>query len=133
MTRSKALAGLATAAALAATGGCIKMDKNPPKDLPSYVKLYPGAQPEATMSMGPLSMEMETTADAPDTVMAFYRNQAAADGLVEKPVSAPANATAGQMQTQFSDASGDKTLIVLVKPQNPGTLVSLTYRPAKAS
>jgi hypothetical protein len=108
------------------------MDKNAPKDLPGYVKLYPGAQPTATMSMGPLSTEMETTADTPEAVMAFYRSQAAADGLVEKPVSAPANASPGQVQTTFSDASGDKTLIVLVRPQNPGTLLSLTYRPAKA-
>jgi hypothetical protein len=119
--------------AMALLGGCVKMDKNPPKDLPDYVKLYPGAQPTATMSMGPLSTEMEATTDAPETVMAFYRSQAAADGLTEKPVSAPANASSGQLQTQFTDATGDKTLIVLVRPQTPGTLVSLTYRPVKAA
>ena len=119
-------------AAATLVGGCIKMDKNPPKDLPSYVKLYPGAQPMASMSMGPMTSEMETTTDSPETVIAYYRTQAAADGLTEKPVATPANASAGQMQTTFADATGDKTLIVLVKPQNPGTLVSLTYRPAKA-
>jgi hypothetical protein len=37
------------------------------------------------------------------------------------------------MQTTFGDAAGDKTLIVLAKPQNPGTLVSLTYTPAKVA
>ena len=124
--------GIAAIASAAALGGCVKMDKNPPKDLPGYVRLYPGAQPTATMSMGPLSTEMETTTDAPAAVMTFYRSQAAADGLVEKPVSTPANASAGQLQTQFSDAAGDKMLIVLVRPQPPGTLLSLTYRPVKA-
>lgn len=119
-------------AAVALLGGCVKMDKNPPKDLPGYVKLYPGAQPTATMSMGPLSSEMETTTDSPATILAFYRTQAAADGLTEKPTNAPASATAGQMQATFSDATGDKMLIVLARPQQSGTLLSLTYRPAKA-
>jgi hypothetical protein len=119
-------------AAVALVGGCIKMDKNPPKDLPDYVQLYPGAQPMATMTMGPMTSEMETTTDSPETVIAYYRTQAAANGLTEKQVSAPANASAGQMQTTFSDATGEKTLIVLAKPQDKATIVSLTYRPAKA-
>jgi len=114
-------------------GGCIRMDKNPPKDLPSYVKLYPGAQPTATMSLGPMTSEMETTTDSPQAVMAFYRAQAAADGLVEKRVNTPANAAGGQLQTSFADPTGQKTLIVLAKPQKQGTLLSLTYRPAKAT
>ena len=124
---------IASLAVVALIGGCVKMDKNPPKDLPSYVTLYPGAQPTATMSLGPLSSEMETTTDSPQTVIDYYRTQAAANGLTEKPVNAPANASAGQMQVQFSDATGDKMLIVLARPQNPGTMVSLTYRPAKAT
>jgi hypothetical protein len=130
MARSMRVLGLGTVAALALLGGCVKMDKNPPKDLPGYVKLYPGAQPTATMSMGPMTSEMETTTDSPETVMAFYRSQAAADGLAEKPVNAPGNVDPGQMQTTFSDGAG-KTLMVLVKPTNPGTLVSLTYRAVK--
>ncbi len=133
MTRAFPILGLAALAALGLLGGCLKIDKNPPKDLPSYVKLYPGAQPTATMSMGPMTSELETTTDPPETVIAYYRTQAAADGLTEKTVAAPANASPGQMQTTFSDATGDKMLIVLAKPQNPGTLVSLTYRPAKAA
>ena len=121
-------------AAVLLVGGCLKMDKNPPKDLPSYVKLYPGGQPMATMAMGPMTSEMETTPDAPDKVLDFYRTQAAADGLTEKQVQAPASASPGQLQTSFTDESGEKMLIVLAKPQggNEGTLVSLTYRPAKA-
>ncbi len=119
---------------VAMVGGCIKMDKNPPKDLPSYVKLYPGAQPMATMALGPMTSEMETTTDTPDKVLDFYRTQASADGLTEKQVDAPANASSGQLQTSFTDATGDKMLIVLAKPQGgkEGTLVSLTYRPEKA-
>jgi hypothetical protein len=121
-------------AAVAMLGGCIKMDKSPPKDLPSYVKLYPGAQPMATMAMGPMTSEMETTPDTPDKVLDFYRTQASADGLTEKQVEAPASSSAGQLQTSFTDPSGDKMLIVLAKPQGAGqgTLVSLTYRPQKA-
>ena len=126
-------------AAVLLVGGCLKMDKNPPKDLPSYVKLYPGAQPMATMAMGPMTSEMETTTDSPQAVLDFYRSQAASDGLTEKAVQAPTSASEGQMQTSFTDASGDKMLIVLAKPQgksqsgqDQGTLVSLTYRPAKA-
>jgi len=119
-------------AAVALVGGCIKMDKNPPKDLPDYVQLYPGGQPMATMTMGPMTSEMETTTDSPETVIAYYRTQAAANGLTEKQVSTPANASAGQMQTTFSDATGQKMLIVLAKPQDKGTIVSLTYRPVKA-
>ncbi|HUO12276.1 MAG TPA: hypothetical protein VMU37_05920, partial [Caulobacteraceae bacterium] len=120
-------------AALALLGGCVKMDKNPPKNLPDYVKLYPGAQPMMTMNLGVMSSEVETTSDNPDAVMAFYRNQAAEDGLTEKQATAPANATAGQQQAQFADATGTKILIVIAKPQNGGTLVSLSYRPVKAA
>ena len=29
--------------AATALGGCIKMDKTPPKNMPAYVKLYPGS------------------------------------------------------------------------------------------
>jgi hypothetical protein len=120
-------------AAVALLGGCVKMDKNPPKDLPDYVKLYPGAQPMMNMNLGVLKSEVETTTDTPDTVMAYYRSEAAADGLTEKPVTTPANAKPGQVQSQFSDASGTKMLIVMAQPQSPGTMISLSYRPAKAA
>jgi hypothetical protein len=134
MARSFPMLTMAGVAAAVLLGGCLKMDKTPPKDLPSYVKLYPGAEPTARMSLGPMSSELETTTDSPATVIAYYRTQAAADGLTEKQVQAPASAAQGQMQTTFNDATGDKMLIVLAKPQsgNNGTLVSLTYRPQKA-
>jgi hypothetical protein len=126
-------AWIAALASLALLGGCVKMDKNPPKDLPDYVQLYPGAQPMMNMNMGVLSAEVETTTDTPDTVMAYYRTQAAANGLIEKPAAAPANATAGQEQAQFADTTGTKILVVIAKPQSPGTMVTLTYKPAKAA
>jgi hypothetical protein len=120
-------------ATVALLGGCVKMDKNPPKDLPDYVKLYPGAQPMMNMNLGVLMSEVETTTDTPDTVMAYYRSEAAADGLTEKVATTPANAKPGQVQSQFSDASGTKMLIVMAQPQSPGTMISLSYRPVKAA
>jgi hypothetical protein len=120
-------------ATVALLGGCVKMDKNPPKDLPDYVKLYPGAQPMMNMNLGVLMSEVETTTDTPDTVMAYYRSEAAADGLTEKVATTPTNAKPGQVQSQFSDASGTKMLIVMAQPQSPGTMISLSYRPVKAA
>jgi hypothetical protein len=124
---------IAALAAVALVGGCVKMDKNPPKDLPDYVKLYPGGQPMMSMNLGVLSSEVETTTDSPATVIAYYRTEAAADGLTEKTAAPQANATAGQLQVQFSDAKGSKLLVVVAKPQPPGTMVSLSYRPVKAA
>jgi hypothetical protein len=124
---------IAALAAVALVGGCVKMDKNPPKDLPDYVKLYPGGQPMMSMNLGVLSSEVETTTDSPATVIAYYRTEAAADGLTEKTAAPQANATAGQLQVQFSDATGSKLLVVVAKPQPPGTMVSLSYRPVKAA
>jgi hypothetical protein len=95
------------------------------------VKLYPGAQPMMTMNMGVLSSEVETTTDTPDTVMAYYRNEAAANGLTEKAMAPPAKP--GQLQTQFTDATGAKILVVTAQPQPPGTMLSLSYRPVKAA
>ena len=120
-------------ASLTLLGACVKMDSSPPKDLPDYVKLYPGAQPMMTMQVGPLSSETETTADKPDAVIAFYRAQAAADGLPETQTTAPANAAAGQLQVQFGDMSQGKILVVMARPQGTTTMVTLMYKPAKAA
>jgi hypothetical protein len=127
-------AWIASLASLALIGGCVKMDSSPPKDLPDYVKLYPGAQPTMTMALGPLSSEVETTPDKPDAVIAFYRTQAASDGLTEtQPASsATANASPGQLQAQFGDPAQGKILVVIAKPQGASTMISLTYKPVKA-
>ena len=124
---------MAAVACVALLGGCMKMDSSPPKDLPDYVKLYPGAQPTMTMALGPLSSEIETTTDKPDAVLAFYRTQAASDGLTETQAAQTANAAPGQLQAQFSDATQSKILIVIARPQGANTMVSLTYKPVKAA
>ena len=126
-------AWIAALASLTLLGGCVKMDSSPPKDLPDYVKLYPGAQPMMTMQVGPLSSETETTADKPDAVIAFYRTQAAADGLPETQTPTPANAAPGQLQVQFGDMSQGKMLVVMARPQGTSTMVTLMYKPAKAA
>ena len=117
-------------AAVALLGGCIKMDKTPPKNMPAYVKLYPGSVQVMNMSMGGVTADAFTTADPPDTVMIFYRNQASADGLTESaaPAQTQTSATAGQQQATFTDSSG-KMLVVVAKPQaGVGTMVSLTWK-----
>ena len=119
-----------TLAAAAALCGCVKVDKSPPKDLPDYVTLYPGAQPTMSMKMGPLSAEVLTTTDKPDDVIAYYRNQAAAEGLTETAAKTPAVSAAGEVQAAFTDATGSKLLVVLAKPQGSSTMVDLTYKPA---
>jgi anti-sigma factor RsiW len=115
---------LVTVAALA---GCIKMDKTPPKNLPAYVKLYPGSNQVMNLSMAGVTADAVTTTDSPATVMIFYRNQASADGLTESAAPASAGAVAGQEQANFTDASG-KMLLVIAKPQSNLTLVTLTWK-----
>jgi hypothetical protein len=120
--------------AAAALGGCIKMDKTPPKNLPSYVTLYPGSTQVMNMSLAGVTADAATTTDTADTVMIYYRNQASANGLTESavPASAQAGAIAGQQQANFTDPSG-KMLLVVAKPQSGTTLVTLTWKTPPAS
>jgi uncharacterized protein YceK len=119
----KLILALAVAALL---GGCIKMDKTPPKDMPAYVKLYPGSTQVMNMALGGVTADAATTTDTPDTVMIYYRNQASADGLTEG--AAPTTtASAGQQQASFTDSTG-KMLAVVAKPQGTGTLITLTWK-----
>jgi hypothetical protein len=126
-------AWIAALASLALLGGCVKMDSSPPKDLPDYVKLYPGAQPMMRMGLGPLSSETETTTAKPDAVIAFYRTQAAADGLPETQSTTTSNAAPGQLQVQFGNMAQGKILVVVARPQGTSTLVTLMYKPVKAA
>jgi hypothetical protein len=119
-------------AALALLGGCIKVDKTPPKDLPAYVTLYPGSTQVMNVSIGGVTADAATTPDTPDTVMTFYRSQASANGLTESAAPASAGATAGQEQANFTDTSG-KMLMVVAKPQSNLTLVTLTWKTPPAS
>ena len=120
--------------ATAALGGCVKMDKTPPKNLPAYVTLYPGSTQVMNMSLAGVTADAATTTDTPATVMIFYRNQASANGLTESaaPASATGGATAGQEQANFTDPSG-KMLLVVAKPQSNLTLVTLTWKTPPAS
>jgi hypothetical protein len=121
-------------AAVAALGGCMKIDKTPPKNLPAYVTLYPGSTQVMNMSLAGVTADAATTADTPDTVMIYYRNQASANGLTESAPAAAtqAAATAGQEQATFTDPSG-KMLMVVAKPQSNLTLVTLTWKTPPAS
>ena len=127
----RVILALAVAAAL---GGCFKIDKTPPKNLPSYVTLYPGSTQVMNMSLAGVTADAATTTDAPDTVMIYYRNQASANGLTETaaPASAQAGAVTGQQQASFTDSTG-KMLMVVVKPQQNLTLVTLTWKTPAAS
>jgi hypothetical protein len=120
--------------AVAALGGCFKFDKTPPKNLPTYVRLYPGSAQVMNMSMGPVTVDAATTPDTPDTVLAYYRTQAAGDGLTE--TAPPANAAPAPDQKAIAFEGPDKMLAVVVKPQSSGagTIVTLSWTvPAKAA
>ena len=127
----KLILGFAAVASAAALSGCIKMDKTPPKNLPAYVKLYPGSTQVMNMTMGGVTADAFTTPDSPDTVIAFYRTQATSDGLTE--TQTPSKTTSpDQKQVAFTDPSG-KLLVVIAKPQAPGSMVSLTWKTPAAS
>jgi len=124
---------LLLAFAVLALGGCVKVDKSVPKDLPSYVTVYPGAQPEVSVDMGAMSSFAFRVAASPDDVLSFYRAQAASTGLQETAPPASANAPADQKQAMFRDPSGQRILVVVARPQSGMTTVSLTYNKPKAS
>ena len=118
-------------AALALAGGCVKVDKSLPKDLPTYVSIYPGAEPVVSIDMGAMMSVGLRTASSPDDVLAYYRAQAAANGLQEQSAPTPGNAPADQKQVMFRDAAGD-TLVVGARPQNGETTISLVYTKPKS-
>jgi hypothetical protein len=108
-------------------GGCIKMDKTPPKNLPAYVKIYPGSTQVMNLALGGVTADAATTTDTPDTVMIYYRNQASADGLTEGAAPTQAGAVTGQQQATFTDSTG-KMVAVIAKPQGTGTLITVTWK-----
>ena len=122
-------------AAAAALGGCIKMDKTPPKDMPAYVRLYPGSTQVMSMNLGGMEADAFQTTASADDILAFYRTNAATDGLSETNAPAQAGAGAGDKQLALTDAATGRMLIVVIKPQASGvSMVSLTWKtPAKAA
>ena len=120
-------------AVVAALGGCVKMDKNPPKDMPAYVRLYPGSHQMMSMDLGMLASDVITTTSSPDDVVTWYRTQATSDGLSETAIPPKASDPADQKQAEFIDQASGRMLVVVAKPQNSETVVSLTYKaPTKA-
>jgi hypothetical protein len=115
-------------AATIAVAGCMKIDKAPPKDLPAFVKIYPGASQVMSMNLGPMSSIIFQTTSSPDDVVGYYRVQASADGLSEQSEQPQASAPAEQRQAAFHDAAGGEILVVVARPQQNATMVSLTYR-----
>ena len=133
-TEARRRAGLIlTLAAMAALGGCFKMDKTPPKDIPAFVKLYPGSTQVMNMEMGGLTVDGATTPDSVETVLGFYRTQAAADGLTE--TAPPATSSPDPSQKTAAFQGPDKFLAIVVKPEGAaGTLVTLSWNtPKKAA
>ena len=118
-------------AAVALIGGCMKVNTAPPKDLPAFVKVYPGATQVVSMNvMGMQALAFQAAAK-PDEVIAYYRTQATSDGLPETTANAAA-ANPGQGQATFGDPASGKFLVVIAKAQGDGSMVSLTYKAAKA-
>jgi hypothetical protein len=135
MTRSFPVLGLAALAALALVGGCMKMNKDPPKDMPAYAPLYPGSQNVMSVAIGPETADMMTTSDSPDQVIAYYRAQAAANGLSE--TQTPAQATSpSEQKAAFADRATGRMLVVLARPNDAShgglTMVDITYPTPKA-
>ena len=117
---------LALTAALA-VGGCMKVDKAPPKDMPTWVKIYPGASQVVSVGMGPMTSIVFQTTSSPDDVVSYYRSQAQADGLSEQATNPPAGSPPEQRQASFRDSTGGEILVVIAKPQQNATMVDLTY------
>jgi hypothetical protein len=113
-------------AAIALVGGCVKVEKSLPKDLPTYVSIYPGAEPVVSIDMGAMMSVGLRTSASPDDVVAYYRAQAAANGLQEQTPPTSANASADQRQAMFKDSAGH-TLVVQARPQNGETTIGLVY------
>jgi len=116
-------------AAVALIGGCMKVGNGPPKDLPEFVKVYPGAQQVVSVNMGPISSLAFQAPAAPADVVAFYRNGASSDGLTETPMQGDAS---GQAKATFRNATGDEFLTVVAQAQGAGSMVSLAYKAPKA-
>ncbi len=120
---------LVAIAAVALLGGCFKVDKAPPKDLPAYASVYPGATGVVSMDMGPMTIVAFQAAASPDDVIGYYRGQASSNGLQETPTNA--NAAAGGKQLAFKDPTTSRVFMVTARPQGAGSTVSLAYTKAK--
>ena len=135
MRRTHLMLGLSAAAALAGLAGCMQTSKEAPKNMPPYARLYPGSQNIMSLVIGPETADMMTTPDSAEQVIAYYRTQAAADGLAETqaPTQAP---SPGDQKATFADRASGRMLVVIAKPQDAKqggkTMVDITYPTPKA-
>ena len=133
--RAIPMLGAASVAALALLGGCMKTDKNPPKSMPTDARLYPGSQNLMSLVIGPETSDMMLTPDSAEQVLAYYRTQAAADGLPEAQSPTPAP-SAGDQKAAFNDPATGRMLVVIAKPHDAShggqTMVDITYPTPKA-
>lgn len=122
---------LLSLAAVLALGGCFKMKAGMPTDAPSYVHVYPDAAQVMQVEVAGMKALAFQTPATPDTVLAYYRAQAATDQLPETPVQG--GPVPGQTSTSFGSSTSDRYLVVMVRPHEQGSAVTLTYKPpAKA-
>ena len=133
--RAIPILGLASVAALLLVGGCMQTDKNPPKSMPPYARLYPGSQNLMSLVIGPETSDMMLTSDSAEQVIAYYRTQAASDGLPEAQSPTPAAST-GDQKVAFNDPATGRMLVVIAKPHDAShagqTMVDITYPTPKA-
>ncbi len=115
---------VALAAVALLVGGCMKVGNAPPKDLPAYVQVYPGAAQVVSMNVGPMSALAFQASAKPDEVIAKTND------LPETQAPAQANAPADQRQAVFGEPAGGRMLVVVARPHAAGSMVSLTYKPA---
>jgi hypothetical protein len=97
-----------------------------PSHMPDYVKLYPGAKVLASVdngAAGTISMESQ---DAPDKVLAFYRQQAAGAKLTSVTEVNESGAGGGHMLV-FTGEGGKPTLSVTAQASDGKTTVGVTY------
>jgi hypothetical protein len=117
--------GLAASVALA---GCFKVGQGLPPDAPPYVKAMPNAGQITTVDVAGLKSVTYPTTASVDDALAFYRDLAAANQLPEG--QAPSTAAAeGQKSAAFGDPNSPNYMVVIARPQPPGTLVVVTYKP----
>jgi hypothetical protein len=100
----------------------------PPKNLPAYAPLYPGAKFVSGMEMGTGGTVTMLTQDKPATVIAFYEKLAAAQKLSQKMGSPPdADGTQADM---ISQPGTKRNLTITVGPNHDGeagTKVGILY------
>lgn len=100
-----------------------------PATLPTYIPRYPGATVTTTFAGSSSSggksggMVAFTTADAPERVVSFYKDEAARAGLGE----VATMATGGSQMFTATDKATHRDLTIQATPDDGKTTVSLTY------